>query len=238
MAEPTEPVVDALADVPIADRPCLEAGAGVGNATAGLRDAGGAPVFGISNEAEHVRDLREAFRGDDAVVPLLADLRRIPLADDAVEVATAHCLFNVLAPAEASPVVAELTRVVAPGGWLVVDDYAPLPDGPVRDLFALENAVGTLAESSRPYTFYPPAHLRSLFEARGWELARERTLLDPVPWSDELLDAHADLVEAGVADLPADLAEALRDRLTAVGERAAGGVDAGELYSLAFRRVE
>ncbi|MFC7132321.1 MULTISPECIES: class I SAM-dependent methyltransferase [Salinibaculum] len=237
MSDVPETVATALADVPVAGRPCLEAGAGAGNATAALlaRDAG--RVYAVTHDADHAATVRDRFRADPAAATLRGDLRSVPLPDDGVDVVTAHALFNVVAPADVTPILSELTRVTAPGGWLVVDDYDPI-EGPVRDLFGLANATAELTDARPAYTFYPREHLRSLVTAAGWDHQWTRTLLDPVPWTPDLLDAHADLIADRTAELPADLRDALRARLQQVRERTGDGVDVGTMYSLVFRLPE
>lgn len=231
----------ALADRTIDGRRCLEAGAGVGNTTAGLLEAGAGEVHAVTNDPDHAADVRDRLAdgsdGDRATVHL-ADLRSIPLPDDSVEVVTAHALCNVLAPAQLAVIAAELTRVAAPGATLVVDDYAPLPDSsPVRDLFAVENATAELADADPALTFYPAAGLRRLFRGHGWTHDRTRPILEPVPWTADHLEAHVDVVRDRAANLPDDLAAPLVER----AERLAadiGDAEVGEMYSLAMRYPE
>ncbi|QLG26655.1 class I SAM-dependent methyltransferase [Halorarum halophilum] len=230
-------VTAALADRPVEGAVCLEAGAGVGNTSAGLLAAGADRVYAITNDVEHATVVRERVGRDDPdrIAVIEADLSSVPLADDSVGIITAHGLFNVLDPSVLEPVVAELTRVTAPGCHLVVDDYEPLPDGAaVADLFAVENAATQLAENRPALTFYPAPVLRRLLVGHGWEFERERTLLDPVPWTANHLEAHADVTRSAASELPDDLGE----RLTAEVERLAteiGGESAGRMYSLALR---
>ncbi|SFB68924.1 Methyltransferase domain-containing protein [Halobiforma haloterrestris] len=227
----------ALADRTIDGRRCLEAGAGVGNTTAGLLEAGAREVHAVTNDPDHAAAVRDrlADRGDgDRATVHLADLRSIPLPDDSVEVVTAHALCNVLAPAQLESIAGELTRVAAPGATLVVDDYAPIPDSPVRELFAVENAVAELADGDPALTFYPATGLRRLFTGHGWTHDRTETILEPVPWTSDLLEAHVDVVRDRAAGLPDDLAGPLLDR----AERLAtdiGDAAVGEMYSLAMR---
>jgi len=229
-------VTAALADRPVAGAVCLEAGAGVGNATAGLLAAGGTHVYAVTNDREDARTVRERVDASPARLSvLLADLRATPLSNDSVDVITAHGLFNLLAPAAAAAVARELARVAAPGCHLVVDDYAPLPDGAaVSSLFALESAIGQMVEGRPGLTFYPAATLRELFVGQGWEFDREQTLLDPVPWTASHLDAHAEVARSTAAGLPDGLCGPLRaeidHRRAAVEEERVG-----TMYSLAFR---
>jgi SAM-dependent methyltransferase len=231
-------VTAALADRPVEGATCLEAGAGVGNATAGLLAAGAERVYAVTDDAGDARTVRDRVGEDgrDRAAVVEADLRALPLAADAVDLVTAHGLFNVLPPPAVAPVAAELARVAAPGCHLVVDDYEPLPaDAAVRDLFAVENAATELARGRPALTFYPAALLRSVFVGEGWRFDRRRTLLDPVPWTESHVAAHADAARAAAATLPAPLRQALLDA-TNRAVAAVGRESAGAMYSLAFTR--
>jgi hypothetical protein len=166
---------------------------------------------------------------------LEADVRALPLPSDSVGVVTAHALCNLLAPAALDAAAAEVTRVAAPGCHLVVDDYDPLPDGAaVLDLFAVENAASALSRGRPALTFYPAGTLRRLFAGYGWVFDRERTLLEPVPWTASHLAAHA----AATRRAASRLGDALGDRLIEEADRLAATVDGesvGRMYSLALR---
>lgn len=231
----SETLTTALADISVEGAVCLDAGAGAGNTAAALQDSGADSVLTVTNDASHAVSVRERFSTDSGVTTLHADLRSVPLPADAVELVTAHALFNVVATPETTAIIRELARVTAPGGRVVVDDYAPLPDGPVRDLFAAANAVGELNTARPTYTFYPREHLRWLFERAGWTHVRTASLLNPVPWTADLLDTHAELIASQAATLPDELAVALRDRASAIREQAGDSVETGEMYSLLFR---
>ncbi|WP_158854485.1 class I SAM-dependent methyltransferase [Halorhabdus sp. CUG00001] len=232
-----ETVATALADRAVAGKRCLEAGAGAGNATLGLLAAGAREVLAVTDDREHAATVRErvAATQSESVRTIEADLRDIPLADETVEVVTAHALCNVVTTAELPAIADELTRVAAPGAQLVVDDYAPLPDrAAMADIFALENAAGQLADGRPPLTFYPESLLRSVFESRSWTFQRRKALLDPVPWTETHVEAHADVARAAATSLDGDLGDALAaeaDRLI----EAIGSESVGEMYSLAFR---
>jgi SAM-dependent methyltransferase len=230
-------VTTALADRPVAGATCLEAGAGVGNTTAGLLAAGAARVYAVTNDRSHARTVRERVdgAGGDRTAVLEADLRALPVATDAVDVITAHGLFNVLAPAALDAVATELTRAAAPGCHLVVDDYEPPPaDAAVRDLFAVENAAAELADGRPALTFYPAAVLRRLFAGHGWSFDRERTLLDPVPWTTSHVAAHAAAARSAAERLSPPLADPLTAEVDRV-EAAVGAESVGAMYSVAMR---
>ncbi|OVE84662.1 class I SAM-dependent methyltransferase [Natronolimnobius baerhuensis] len=236
-------VTTALADRPVAGAVCLEAGAGVGNTTAGLLAGGASRVYAVTNERKHAKSTLERVRANadlrtdspGRVAILEADLRDIPLPADSVEVITAHGLFNVVPPADLAPIITELTRVAAPGCHLVVDDYEPLPDdAAVADLFALENAAAELADGRPMLSFYAAATLQRLFVGAGWEFDRTRTLLEPVPWTETHLEAHAEVVHSRANRLDNALGERLCEQADALVETI-GSESVGEMYSLAFR---
>lgn len=233
-------VTTALADQPVAGSVCLEAGAGVGNTTAGLLAAGASRVYAVTNDAEHATLVRKRVAGDHPTraAVLEADLRELPLTDDSVDLVTAHGLFNVLTPASLDAVVSELTRVAAPDCHLVVDDYDPLPeDSAVRDLFALENAASEVATGASALTFYPTGVLRRLFVGSGWQFDRERTLLDPVPWTESHVTAHANVARSLASQVSGELGTSLREEIDRL-ERELGAETVGRMYSLAFRLAE
>ncbi|MBP1988292.1 class I SAM-dependent methyltransferase [Halolamina salifodinae] len=228
-------VATALADREVAGRTCLEAGAGVGNATAGLLDAGADHVYAVTDRADHAEGVRERFDGDDRVTLVEADLRDLPLPEGAVEVITAHALFNVLPNDAAAPIAAELTRVAAPGAELIVDDYDPMPpESPVRQLFAVENAAAELANARAALTFYPADGLRRLFGGHGWEHDRTRGILEPVPWSESHLTAHVAEVRGHANALPESLGQQLITEAELLA-KSTGSSDEGRMYSVAMR---
>ncbi|GGL24706.1 hypothetical protein GCM10009037_05310 [Halarchaeum grantii] len=226
----------ALADQPVSGAVCLEAGAGVGNTTVGLLDAGAERVYAITDDAAHARTTRERVGVDERAAVLEADLCATPLPADSVDLVTAHGLCNVLAPAALDAVLAEFARVAAPGARLLVNDYDPLPTGArMRDVVAVENAAHELAFGEAALTFYPARHLRRLCEGWGWAFERERTLLEPVPWTSQHVRAHLGAARDAARALDGGVAAGLREdvaRLDADVE----SEDAGRMYGLAFRR--
>ncbi|WP_370455445.1 MULTISPECIES: class I SAM-dependent methyltransferase [unclassified Haloarcula] len=237
MDDVPETVTAALADQQVEGQVCLEAGAGVGNTTAGLLAAGAERVYAVTDDADHAATVRERVGDENAdrVAVIEADLRATPLATDNVDLVTAHGLCNLLPPTELDAVTAELARVATPNGTLVVDDYAvPPTNGAVTRLFALENAAARVVDGRPALTFYPPAVLAAVFAAHGWTVERRTTLLDPVPWTEAHLNAHAEVVREYAAALPDGIGEPLaamaEDVVSAIGSERTG-----EMYSLAFR---
>lgn len=235
-----ETVKTALSDRPVSGRVCLEAGAGVGNTTAGLLEAEAARVYAVTNDREHTRIVRERVGSEntDRVAVLETDLRCLPLATDSVELITAHSLFNVLPSASLETVAAELTRVASPTCHLVIDDYEPIPaDAAVRELFALENAATELARGRPAVTFYPSMVLQRLFVGYGWTVDRKQTLLDPVPWTTNHLEAHTDVTRT----MASEVADELGVPLTVTADRllkTVGSESVGKMYSIALHLPE
>ena len=234
---PGRTVDSALAEVSIEDSRCLEAGAGVGNTSAALLERDPAVVYAVTNDHKHAADVRERFDSESRLVPVIADLQETPLPDDSVDVVTAHALLNVLTPSALNQIATELTRVTRDRGYLVVVDYDPIPDDRVRELFAMENAVSELTESRPALVFYPRKLVKQMFTAVGWNCLEAGTALEPVPWTGELLDAHVDLIEDNLEQLPANLAKSLRDYTHRVRERAGEGIETGSMYYYTFQKA-
>jgi SAM-dependent methyltransferase len=233
-----ETVTRALADRDVTGKRCLEAGAGVGNATAGLLDAGAEHVYAVSNDRRDAVRVRERLGDDERVTLLEADLRAIPLPDDSMECITAHALFNVLPNDAATAIAEELGRVAASGAELVVDEYDPMPpESPVRQLFAVENAAAELANARPALTFYPVEGLRRLFAGNGWERVRERTILEPVPWTAGHLTAHVAEVRGYAQQLPDPLGQPLITEAERLAKTTVSR-DEGRMYSVALRLSE
>jgi SAM-dependent methyltransferase len=224
----------ALSDVPVAGSTALEAGAGAGNGTAGLLAAGADTVYAVTDEGTHAASVRDRCPAADVVT---ADLRARPLPTDSVDVVLAHGLFNVLPNEDAVDVAAEITRVAVPGAWLVIDDYDPHPpDSRIRRLFGVENALSELATGRPAYVFYPATALRRLFAGHGWRHDRTATLLDPVPWTPEHMEAHVDATRELAATVDGEVAEPLVARATALASE--GEERTGRMYSLALRYAQ
>ena len=184
-------VRDALADVPTDGATALEAGAGVGNGTAGLVEAGAETVYAVTDHPDH-------------------------------------------AAQEAAAIAAEFTRVAAPGAWLLVDDYDPMPEhAPIRRLFGVENAIAELVDGRPAYVFHPEAGLRQLFAGHGWTHERTKSLLEPVPWPEELFEAHLDAARRSAEPLDDALAEPLLAEAESLTEQAPSPTS--RMYSLGLR---
>ncbi|MFB6104274.1 MAG: class I SAM-dependent methyltransferase [Halobacteriaceae archaeon] len=225
------PVAAAVDPVEVTDRVCLDVGAGHGDSTAALLEAGAAHVVSVDHDPARVQAL--ATRFEERCTPLLADLRCLPIASASVEVVLAHAVCNQFEPAALWRVAAELARVATSGATLVVDDYDPLPtDAAIRPVFALEDAATYLAMGRPAQTFYPPALVAAILVAHGWTHLAETTLLDPVPWTDAHRRAH----EQAVRDAAAPLSPPLQSAIETVLEDLHVPPDrVGRLWSQRFR---
>lgn len=231
-----ETVTAALADRSVAGAVCLEAGAGIGNTTAGLLDAGADRVYAVTTDREDACMVRDRITDSRAgrLVVAQADVGALPIAANSIDLITAHGLFNVLPVASVSTIAAELTRVAAPGCELLIDDYEPLPrDAAVRELFALENAMMELANGRPALVFYPAVVLQGLFAENGWCFVRKRTLLDPVPWTDSHINAHANAARRLARQAPNRVPSALLKCIKSTSNRLEPE-SVGEMYSIAM----
>ena len=96
----------------------LDAGCGTGRR---LRGCGAKAAVGIDLSPEMIAAGREAL--DSSVRTLVADLRALPLDDAGFDLVWCRLAIGHLP--ECRPVYAELGRVAAPGGRLIVTDFHP-----------------------------------------------------------------------------------------------------------------
>jgi SAM-dependent methyltransferase len=133
-------------------------GCGTGRALRALREAVGphGVVVAIDITPEMLREARGAGRGANAGL-LLADARRLPLADACADAVFAAGLVSHLPDTEAG--LRELARVTRPGGRLVLFH----PSGRA----ALAARHGRALSPDEPLAAVP---LRRLTRATGWKL--------------------------------------------------------------------
>lgn len=230
-------VDSALAEVPVENSCCLEAGAGVGNTSAALLERDASVVYAVTNDSEHATAVHERFDSESRLVPVISDLQATPLSDSSVDVVTAHALLNVLTPSALDQIVTEMTRVTREGGYLVIVDYDPVPNDQIRELFAVENAISELTQTRPALVFHPEKLVKRVFTATGWNCIETGTALDPVPWTGELLDAHVDVIERQLEELPDNLAGPLREHTYEVREYAGEGAKTGSMYYHTFQKT-
>ncbi|MFC7009675.1 class I SAM-dependent methyltransferase [Halalkalicoccus salilacus] len=227
-------VTAALEEQPVAGATCLEAGAGGGNMTSGLLAAGATHVYSVTNRDDHAKSVTERVgtAARDRIAVLKADLRTLPIESNSIEVIAAHGLFNVLVPASLPVVIEELTRVAAADCLLILDDYEPLPsDASIRELFAIENALTELADGHAALTFYPAVVLQALFAEYGWKFDHKHLLLDPVPWTENHISAHARAARTAAMKLSDPLKKILLTEIKRIVE-AVDDEATGKMYSM------
>ena len=112
-----EASVDGSFGVPLAGRRVLDVGCGIARRLAPARDAGASLVAGV--------DLTPGMLAQAEGEPMLAaaDVRALPVSDGAFDVVWCRLVLGHLSALE--PAYAELARVCAPGGHLVVTDFHP-----------------------------------------------------------------------------------------------------------------
>jgi len=103
---------------PLAGLRLLDAGCGTGRR---LRACGAAVATGIDLSPEMIATGREEL-GPDARL-LVGDVRALPLADGDFDIVWCRLVIGHLP--ECTPAYAELGRVTAPGGQLIVTDFHP-----------------------------------------------------------------------------------------------------------------
>lgn len=163
----------------------LDFGCGVGTSIGWFRRYfGQAPLLGLDVSARSLDIARQRHPGEHLA---LFDGERIPLADGAVDLAYAMCVFHHIPAHQHLAVLRELHRVLRPGGRLFVFEHNPLNPLTVRVVNNCpfdENAVlihaGVLrarlreagfARAQAQYRVFFPRALRALrpLESRlGW----------------------------------------------------------------------
>lgn len=102
----------------------LDFGCGIGNGIPHLAARfPGAQLTGVDVSGDSLELARRA--NPDATFARIED-GRVPLPDASADMAVAACVFHHIPPRERAQWVAELHRVLAPGGRLVVFEHNPL----------------------------------------------------------------------------------------------------------------
>ncbi|WP_133985220.1 class I SAM-dependent methyltransferase [Kribbella voronezhensis] len=119
------PVSEAVVELagPLAGRTVLDVGCGTGNAALAAA-ARGAVATGVDPASRLLTVARERAAAQNLTVDFLAgDAASIPVGDQSVDVVLS--VFGVIFAPDAAAAIAELTRVVAPDGRIVVTAWPP-----------------------------------------------------------------------------------------------------------------
>lgn len=225
-----EAVVDRAA--PAAGEQVLDVGCGTGNAA--LLAAGrGARVTGVDPAARllGVARGRAAEQGLD-VEFVSGDAAALPLRDGGADVVLS--VFGVIFAPDAEGAAAEMARVCAPGGRIVLSAW--IPEGAISQLARVSREAVALAlaapPAAPPFPWYDRDALAELLQPHGFSVSGEEGSISFTGDSPaQYLDAEAGhpLAVAGRAVLePRGEAEALRERQLAV-------LEAGNEDPAAFR---
>ena len=114
----------------------LDVGTGTGDLVRELRRQGAARVLGVDFSAEMLAAARAKREGtDDDEAWALAEALRLPFATGTFDCVTNAFVLRNLADLPAG--LAEMSRVLAPGGRLVCLDMTPPPPGPFGAVYRL-----------------------------------------------------------------------------------------------------
>ena len=222
----------------------VDVGCGTGNAAL-LAAALGARVTGVDPAAR----LLEVARGRAADEGLQAtfvagDAASIPLEDAAADVVLS--VFGVIFAPDPAAAAAELARVTAPDGRILLSAW--LPEGPISQMGraareAIGRALGTPPGPAQ-FTWHDRDALAGLFGPHGFEVSLEREQISfEAPSLDEYLDGEFDnhpLSVAGRALLESrGEADTLRDRareILAAGNENPNGFRVSSSYVVATAR--
>jgi demethylmenaquinone methyltransferase/2-methoxy-6-polyprenyl-1,4-benzoquinol methylase len=194
----------------------LDVGCGIGLQAVLLAKAVGAAghVTGIDRSPEflvYARDLAEKAGISEQVSFQEGDMNNLPFDDDAFDwVWSANCAGY--APGEPLPVLKELTRVVKPGGSVIVLAWSSqqlLPGYPVLEahLNATSAGIAPFVEGTSPELHFP--RMMGWFRRAGRGEVTARTFAGDVsaPLSGEMRGALTALIEMRWVDVGAELSE-------------------------------
>jgi SAM-dependent methyltransferase len=150
----------------------LEVGCGTGNNLWFCAREGFA-VAGVDGSATAIEWARQRFAEEGLDGDLrIGDFTALPFPDSAFDLCLDHAALSHTTAAGAAQAVAEVHRVLRPGGKFLVNPYgdrstsfyrSPDPDGLVRDI-----TIGSVVGGS-PARFYSLQDVRDLF-AEGWTI--------------------------------------------------------------------
>ena len=209
----------------VAGEHVVDVGCGTGNAAL-LAAAHGARVTGVDPARRLLGVAREqaAARGVDATFAL-GEAAALPLEDGGADVVMS--VFGVIFAPDARAAAAEIVRVTAPAGRIVLSAW--VPEGAIHDAVraaqdAVRKAVGAPA-GPPPFAWHDRDALAELFAPYGFEvMVQEEHLAFMAGSPREFVDAESashPLAVAGRAVLePRGEAAGLRERMLSIYEAA------------------
>jgi SAM-dependent methyltransferase len=219
-----EPAARVLVEhaAPTAGERVVDVGCGTGNAAL-LAAERGARVTGVDPAPRLLEVGRElaAARGLDATFAL-GDAAALPLADGEADAVLSA--FGVIFAPDPGAAAAEMARVTAPGGRIVLSAW--IPAGPIREAVllageAVRNALGAPA-GPPPFPWHDRAALAELFAPHGFEVTvAEERLAFTAASPEAFVAAQADHPQAVAGQAVLDgrgESEPLRRRMVAIYE--------------------
>lgn len=216
-------LVDAAAPTSL-DR-VIDLGCGTGNAAL-IAATGGARVTGV-DPAPRLLEIAKARASDQGldVSFLQGEASAIPLEDGAADLLLS--VFGVIFAPDAEAAAAEMSRVTAPDGRIVISAW--IPDGAISRAArigreAVAKALGSPPDPP-PFPWHEQAALEELFGAHGFTVDTEEHSISftggsPRGWVEEETRHHP-LQVAGAAVLePRGEADAVREQILEVFEAA------------------
>lgn len=165
-----------------ADGSYLNFGSGIGASIAPFRQHLPAARLTCADVSESSLAMARAAHGDAAQYVWLAE-GRLPLADASIDGAFACCVFHHIPPEDHAAALAELRRVLKPGGLLMIYEHNPLNPLTVRAVNTCpldENAIligaptlqrrclaAGFTSSKHDYRVFFPAALKALRPAEN-----------------------------------------------------------------------
>jgi ubiquinone/menaquinone biosynthesis C-methylase UbiE len=153
----------------------LDVGCGTGTfAIALAASRPDARVTGIDGDPE-ILARAQAKTGADAVEWIEGLAGELPLADDSVDVVTMSLVLHHLLPAQKREALAEIRRVLKPGGSLHLADWGPPHDSLMSAIFYISQAIDGFQRTAEHRTGRVPALLRDAGFAAVERYERLRT---------------------------------------------------------------
>lgn len=223
----------------------LDAGTGACNMTLFLEEWG-ARVVSIDYKMEWQLDCKEKTKHAQFIN---SDLRYLDfIEDDSFDYVICNFLISALSEKKdllITTVLRQFYRVLKEGGMMVIIDYYPFEGdscpSPCHDaqveLWKLENAVSELLGRGH-LEEYPPGSLEMELRSLGFSETEVSILLKRVPWPDDLLREHEEMIMKDINKVKDDyLRDPLQKKLKDIMEKTKGEkVESGAIYELRAKK--